>query len=268
MDYLSLMRDFFSHSISLLLLGIVVYLVTKFLNVHLKGFDFFDKPKITALWAMIAVSIGMSLITWIMFLASSHQDSSIESVQRTTQMYSLNNIVSIMILWILIISPILIVMRIRKESWKSVGISKHNLIPGVIVGISVSFCAFFVMLVASFIKNGSIIIDFNKYYFGGFIYFSIVGLGEEFMFRGYLQTRLMAWLGYKGWLLTSIIMAIIHIPQRMAVQGLSISEAIFNSLSLIPISLIMGYIYNKTENLVAPSIYHTFANWLGLLFCA
>jgi membrane protease YdiL (CAAX protease family) len=75
----------------------------------------------------------------------------------------------------------------------------------------------------------------------------------------------MGWIGkWQGWILTSILMALIHIPQRMAL-GLSPLEALISSASLIPISLIMGYIMIKTENIVAPGIGHTFANWANVL---
>ena len=98
------------------------------------------------------------------------------------------------------------------------------------------------------------------------VYFAVVGFCEEFMIRGYLQIRLMGWIGrWKGWILTSIFMALIHIPQRMAMMGLLPKEALISSVLLIPISLTMGYILIKTENIVAPGIYHTFANWVGVL---
>lgn len=60
-------------------------------------------------------------------------------------------------------------------------------------------------------------------------------------------------------------MALIHIPQRMAAMGLSFQDAIVSSVLLILISLTMGYIMLKTENIVAPGIYHTFANWVNVL---
>jgi membrane protease YdiL (CAAX protease family) len=60
-------------------------------------------------------------------------------------------------------------------------------------------------------------------------------------------------------------MALIHIPQRMAITGLPPKEAFISAVSLIPISLMMGYIMIKTENIVAPGIYHTFANWVNVL---
>lgn len=47
--------------------------------------------------------------------------------------------------------------------------------------------------------------------------------------------------------------------------GLPFKEAIISSVLLIPISLMMGYIMIKTENLVSVGIYHTFANWVNIL---
>ncbi len=97
-------------------------------------------------------------------------------------------------------------------------------------------------------------------------YFAVVGFGEEFLFRGYLQTRLVAWLGqWSGWLLASIVMAMMHIGQRVASMGLTSPEAVISSALLVPISLFMGYVMLRTGNIVAPGICHTFANWVGVL---
>ena len=40
------------------------------------------------------------------------------------------------------------------------------------------------------------------------IFYAFVGFGEEFLFRGYLQTRLVAWSGVaRGWILAAVVMA-------------------------------------------------------------
>jgi membrane protease YdiL (CAAX protease family) len=105
----------------------------------------------------------------------------------------------------------------------------------------------------------------NMNHFWAFLQFSVVGFSEEFAFRGYLQTRLCAWLGrWQGWLLASVLMALIHIPQRVWMLGFDASTAFLSSAYLIPISLIMGFVMLRTENIVAPAIFNTFSDWVGV----
>jgi membrane protease YdiL (CAAX protease family) len=35
---------------------------------------------------------------------------------------------------------------------------------------------------------------------------------------------------------------------------------------LIPISLLLGFIMLRTDNIAAPAIYHTFADWVGIFY--
>jgi membrane protease YdiL (CAAX protease family) len=94
----------------------------------------------------------------------------------------------------------------------------------------------------------------------------VVGFAEEFAFRGYLQTRLVAWLGrWPGWVLASVLMALAHAVQRLTVGGMPPLDALSSSASLIPISLFLGYVMLRTENVVAPGLAPIFADWAGTL---
>jgi membrane protease YdiL (CAAX protease family) len=98
------------------------------------------------------------------------------------------------------------------------------------------------------------------------VYFVITGAWEEFAFRGYLQTRLVAWLGrWQGWILTSVMMALGHIVQRITVESMTPDQALASSMAVIPVSLLTGYTMLRTENVVAPAIFHTFADWASTL---
>jgi membrane protease YdiL (CAAX protease family) len=95
--------------------------------------------------------------------------------------------------------------------------------------------------------------------------FTIVGFAEEFAYRGYLQSRLIAWLGgYQGWVLASVIMAMAHIVPRAAALRMTAGEALSSSAMLIPISLFLGVVMMHTKSIVAPGLLHTTINWLDL----
>jgi len=243
-------------------LGVVVYILARILKVQYNGYEFTNSKKV-AIYAMMAVTISTCIITGLMVLANSQNTSQVAS---HIQKYNLGIVINIMILWLIMLSPILIVKKIRKETWGSTGISKHNLKQSILIGTILAIITVASVLLSSSKSLIDIAQNLTLSALWALVYFAVVGFGEEFMFRGYLQIRLMGWIGrWRGWVLTSIFMALIHIPQRMATMGLSPKEALISSVLLIPISLIMGYIIIKTENVVAPSIYHTFANWVGVL---
>lgn len=241
-------------------LGLSVYFLSKIIKVEYKGFEI-SQPKQSALYALVAVTISFSIITGVM-LAIAPNTSESEVVIST---YTLNKVISIMINWLIVLFPILIVKKIRKETWRNCGVSKHNLKQSIWIGIILAV----LIITSALLLNSSNFEDVGQKFtinvFWALLYYAVVGFSEEFMFRGYLQVRIMEWIGkWQGWIVTSILMALIHIPQRMAL-GLSPLEALISSAYLIPISLIMGYIMIKTENIVSPGICHTFANWVNVI---
>lgn len=91
-------------------------------------------------------------------------------------------------------------------------------------------------------------------------------LGEEFFFRGYLQTRLMAWWGnLRGWLAASAIMILAHLPTLLVVRGFDSAGAAAWCVGQLPVSLLMGWLLWRTRNIAAPVLLHTFANWVNVL---
>lgn len=148
-----------------------------------------------------------------------------------------------------------------KESLQTIGVSRTNLWQAAVIAIglaALSFCP----------QPGEPVAKLSRLtpaHGIALISYSLVGFGEEFLFRGYLQTRLVAWRGVAfGWILTSVIMALSHFPGRL-IPGIGLFDAFINCASLIPISLLMGFIMLRVRNLLAPGLFHTFGDWVGLL---
>jgi hypothetical protein len=78
-----------------------------------------------------------------------------------------------------------------------------------------------------------------------------VGLGEEVLFRGIIQTDLQNLLGkQKGLLLAAYLFGIMHLTWR------SVPELLFAFLS----GYLLGYIFNKTGSLIMPISLHGINN--------
>ena len=85
-----------------------------------------------------------------------------------------------------------------------------------------------------------------------------VSMGEEALFRGYLQSELEERFGKQlGWLTASALFGALHIP-----NGTTTKERMFASLSAFTGGLVLGYFYQKEGYSLRKSIaYHTWWNF-------
>ncbi|HAU36725.1 MAG TPA: hypothetical protein DCX07_03280 [Phycisphaerales bacterium] len=149
-----------------------------------------------------------------------------------------------------------------KERLRSVGITTHNLWQASLIGFLLAGTT----LVFGEGGPEGVLHKIQPQRLLSLVYFAFVGFGEEFLFRGYLQNRAVAWLGtWRGWLLASVVMAIVHFPHRLLFGRMTVLEATIASAALIPVSLLMGFVMLRTKNIVAPGLFHTFANWTSNL---
>jgi len=118
---------------------------------------------------------------------------------------------------------------------------------GVVIGIPVGAAEYFVIRPAPAFPAFEV-----RYLFRDLFYmFCFVGLAEELLFRGLVQRDLMKAFGWKqGIVLASLTFAVMHLTWR------SIPELVF----VFVVGLILGYVYYRTKNLVAPIIIHGAGN--------
>jgi len=91
----------------------------------------------------------------------------------------------------------------------------------------------------------------------------IVGPGEEFIFRGVIQSTFRDKYGFKiGLIIASILFGLVHIP---AVGGLQIQSMPYVFITII-LALILGYVYEYQKNIYIPMIAHGIYNSLLLVF--
>lgn len=250
-------------SLAFVAVGAAVYFLTRVLGFRYRRWSF-ASPRDSSLWGIAAVLIGWILVSVLFLIVAGSQDIRQEPVN--DHEYTVNDVVSQAILVFIAFGPIVLVMRRRKESWASAGVSAHNLGRSFMLGILLIVLSTVASILLGKRSFGNITAGLTVDHFWALLQYTIVGFGEEFAFRGYLQTRLMAWLGrWRGWLVASVVMALAHVVQRITMVGLLPLEAVLSSVSLIPISLLLGYVMLRTENIVAPGLVHTFANWVNTL---
>jgi membrane protease YdiL (CAAX protease family) len=160
-------------------------------------------------------------------------------------------------------APVLAVVMIKRQSFESVGITRKNLKFSLFGGLA--FSALW-LAVGFSMSPQSLSRVFTEASFYNLLSYVAVGFGEELLFRGYLQHRCTAWLGEAaGLMFSSVIMAFAHVPQRLVVFGATPVEAFVNSALLLPVSVFLGLLFLKTQNVVGPSLFHTILDFANTL---
>ena len=238
-------------------MGSFVHLFTRVFKFVYKEQSFLDVKK-SSISALITLALGWVAVSGLFLLFTATGISS-----GNHQEFHLENVIRQLIVSAVFFGPCLIMMRVRHETWATSGITKLNIGKSFLLGIVLSTFIFLFNIITKHLDLGQVlhaIISPSKLW--ALATFLVVGISEEFGFRGYLQTRLVLWLGKTwGWLLASTLMALGHIIQRMAIMGMSGVNALLSSLALIPISLLFGYIMLRTENIVAGALLHAFIGW-------
>jgi membrane protease YdiL (CAAX protease family) len=158
--------------------------------------------------------------------------------------------------------PVTLAIKLRKQSFETVGVTRKNLWLTFGVGIALSSMYLILSTAPALFLNK--LFTYNG--LAATLYFLSVGFGEEYLFRGFVLIRCSAWLGdTAGLILVSTVFAFVHLPQRIFVMGMDLSEAIVSAIMLLPISLLLGYMMLRTRNIVGPAILHTAADLISVL---
>ena len=95
----------------------------------------------------------------------------------------------------------------------------------------------------------------------------IIGFGEELVFRGYIQTRLVASGGSViGIGASSLCYAAYNFPLGYFCFSGNIPLAMVYAVWRFSSGLIYGYTFHKSQNIVSSAVVHIFLVWGGLLF--
>lgn len=257
MSILQVLLQWVGQTLIFAVVGGIIYFITRALRLRHQDWTV-NNPKMSAFWAIVVVLIWCNV-----FVGLIGQLTDSEIAPPAVREYDIVEVLTKAVIYLVFIGPALLVMGLRKEPIASAGVSTHNLGGSLIVG----FILAAVVVVLGFLGNersvGEIIGGLGIRHFWALFSYAIVGFGEELAFRGYLQSRLIMWLGrWRGWLAASVLMALAHVVSLVVTHGDPLIDAWISSLGLIPISLFLGYLMLRTENIVAPGLVHMFADWI------
>ena len=158
-------------------------------------------------------------------------------------------------------APFLLALAIRRQPLLSVGLSRPNLRPGLQMGAGLALITVFLSGKIYTILNG--LTSAEGLYLVAML---IAGLAEEFIFRGYIQLRLMGWLGeIPGWLLAAALFSLWHMPQKLILEGVSLPQLGLSLAYLFAWGLLLGWIMRKSGSILSTGIYSAVHNWIQIL---
>lgn len=245
-------------SLAFLFVGVpIVYLTSRALKLHPKPIAIADPKKEATMTYIVIVIVFVATALLAVFdyviLAPSLQldKSSFGPVNVLFQ-------VPYYIGWLL---PIVLAMRRTKQNRGSIGLSREYMGKMFVVGFTLSAVLF---VAAGFLASslGGGFAGFSASLVYGFIVFVFAGFREELVWRGYIQTRLVAYGGtLKGLVVTAILFSLLHFPVRYyQFSGVPL-DALASCLLLLPLSLLFGYMMLRTQNVLPSSVFHIIYNW-------
>lgn len=212
----------------------------------------FQSPITEALIALIPLAILGAFVVFMAVMVWRPGEASADPAP-----YTFGQAIQQLIANLIILLPFAAVVGIRRQGMETIGISRHNLIVSLLVGLIASGATMVIYgypITALWMKPGEVY---------RLIAHLGVGISEEAIFRGFLQTRFTAWLGaLRGEIIIAVTFALIHIPQRIAndVAGASLATDL---LVLLAWGLVFGWAMRKIGNMTGLALLHAVFNLVG-----
>jgi membrane protease YdiL (CAAX protease family) len=166
---------------------------------------------------------------------------------------------------VLMCNPVIIALIIRRQNAATVGLARRNLPQLLLLGACLSIVT--VLLFAILPIPGPNPPAQDKPLTAERCVFIVLtmavsALAHEFVYRGYLQTRLAAWGGEsRGLLFSALVYTFWHLPRFLGVfNWLTI---LVQSLGLFVLGLVLGEIRQRTGSIVPSAFFHA-ANDIAL----
>lgn len=245
-------------SVIILVVGVsITYLLSRALKLRPKSIAIAEPRKEATLASLVAVALFVLVFVW----------------RTLTHMFQLFDerspfvVGAVDVLWMALLDGVgfvvlIVAMKSSGQSFGIIGINGkgkgRNLALG--FGLSVIYLAV-TGLLAPFSGGG--FAGFSPSLAYGLVLFAVVGFSEEVLWRGYIQTRLIAYGGrLKGLVVTSLLFAVLwHFPGYYYLGSGVVLEALAQALMLFPVGLVFGYVMLKSQNILPSSVFHLFWDW-------
>jgi membrane protease YdiL (CAAX protease family) len=158
----------------------------------------------------------------------------------------------------LIASPAVVTLLIRRQGFATAGLSKQHLARQLLLGLCLAVMTVLLFAVIR-IPGGNSSMQDEPLTVQRCIYlvavYAVSALGHEFVYRGYLQTRLMAWGGETtGLLLSSLVYAVWHLPGFLGMYNLL--TILVQLIGLFALGLVLGEVRRRSGSIIPSTFLH------------
>jgi membrane protease YdiL (CAAX protease family) len=159
---------------------------------------------------------------------------------------------------VLMCSPAIVALIVRRQGAATVGLSRHNLPKLFLLGVCLSIVTALLFAIMPF-PDGKTPAQDEPLTIQRCLYlitvFAVSALGHEFVYRGYLQTRLQAWGGeFKGLLISSLVYSVWHLPRFLGTYNWL--TMFVQMVALFVFGLILGKIRQRTGSIIPAAFFH------------
>jgi len=153
----------------------------------------------------------------------------------------------------------------RGQKLASIGVTGKKLGKSLLLGAVAGVVLSFLMNVLPNLIAGGKVIPVGKAIYNVFYYFVVIGLAEEIIFRGYIQTRIYGLIkkDVPAIAMTGVLFYAMHLPYQMPVNGMQLS--LVNFAIMFALHIVMNFLHRKYNSLAAPTVFHGLLDWGGAL---
>jgi hypothetical protein len=166
------------------------------------------------------------------------------------------------LLWAaLILSPVVLLLVIRRQPLLSVGLSRPSTRLGLILGAALVLVTIFLRGKIYSLLDGVTAAEFNS-----LVISLLLGLAGEIIFRGFIQLRFTGWLGRTGgWLAAALAHSLFCLPFVWLVSGENFAAFWLPALVQLAQSILLGWIMRRSGNVLASGLYQAAHFWVSAL---
>lgn len=165
-----------------------------------------------------------------------------------------------------------LIRKIEKQPLSSVGITKKNLLPAFYWGIGLGIVFILEGLLTHVLAFKGFQLTTSEFSLLSFLATIVLSfataISEEIVFRGYIFNRL--WQIWKReWranLLSSLLFVLIYLPVGIFVLSYTPWLMLVYLVFVFVFSLASGFVFSRTNNIVASILLHVFWSWPIILF--
>jgi membrane protease YdiL (CAAX protease family) len=165
------------------------------------------------------------------------------------------------LLCVVLAAPFVLALVIRRQPWLSAGLAKTGMRAGWQMGLGLGLITVFLTG-----KTYAILDGFTQAEVWYLLAALITAFAQEFVFRGFIQLRLVNSLGATwGWIATAILFTLWRLPEQIFLHGISFASLGWNIFLVLGMGLILGWVMRKSGNILAPGLYHALHIWVQVL---